>query len=83
MTERERTERETCGFACVCTCMCLCVPNVFACEGSTARKETCGRARVEATHASFRLCHAKTYGRSDIEDTVSELWGYSNSMQFI
>lgn len=34
-------------------------------------------------YASFSLCHGKTYGRSDIEDTVLELRGYSNSMQFI
>ena len=35
------------------------------------------------SYASFSLCHAKTYGGSDTEDTVLELRGYSSSMQFI
>lgn len=41
------------------------------------------RMRPMQSHASFSLCHAETYGRSDTEDTALELLGYSNSMQFI
>ena len=68
-------------------CLCPCVLGVFACEGS--RCQTGGALKVPVWkqpyegHASFSHCHAKTQGRSDTEDTVLELCGDLESMQFI
>lgn len=84
----DETQREMCGFACMHRAvlvpmdlhMCLCVKallsNRMHAEGPVWKQPM-------QSYASFSLCHAKTYGRSDIEDTVLELRGYSSSMQFI
>lgn len=69
--------------------MCLCVFNVFAMclnvNTLLSNRDAEGPVWKQPmrSYTSFTLCHAKTYGRSDTENSVLELWMYLNSMQFI